>query len=38
MEVGFKSFVSENEIEEKRQRRQQEWEQTRKDDEPLGNY
>jgi len=35
MDLGFKSFVSENEIETKRQLRQQQWEQTRRPDQPL---
>jgi hypothetical protein len=36
MEIGFKSFVTENEIEERRKVRQQEWDQTRTEDQPLG--
>ena len=35
--VSFKSFVTEGEVEEQRQRRQAEWERVRKPEDPLGN-
>ena len=33
----LRSFVSEKDLEEKRKQRQEEWEKTRKPDDPLGN-
>ena len=33
---GFKSFVTEGELEEKRQKRQEEWERVRKPEDPKG--
>lgn len=34
--MAFKSFVSEEELEEKRRVRQEEWEKVRRPDQPLG--
>ena len=38
MEIGFKSFISEDQIEQKKKIKQQLWEQNRSEDQPLGNY
>ena len=38
MEGVFKSFVSEKEIEEVKQKRQEEWEKVRRPDQPLGKF
>ena len=34
---GLNSFVSENDLEERRRKRQEEWEKVRKPDDPIGN-
>ena len=36
--LQFKKFVTENEIEEKRKERQEEWDKVRKPDDPIGKY
>lgn len=37
MDVGLKSFISEDQIEQKKRIKQEQWEQTRRPDQPLGN-